>query len=45
MKTKITLIKNVKCKNCGREIPIVDKSIECGTAIGGKKCQNFQQSF
>ena len=31
MKIKITLIKNVKCKNCGREIPIVDKSVEYGT--------------
>ena len=38
MKVKITLIKNVKCKNCGREIPIVDKSIEYGTAIVDKKC-------
>jgi hypothetical protein len=42
MKVKITLIKNVKCKNCGREIPIVDKSIEYGTdldtAIIDKKC-------
>jgi ribosomal protein S26 len=28
-----TLIKNVKCKNCGREIPSVDKSIEYGTAL------------
>ena len=42
MKIKTTLIKNVKCKNCGREIPIVSKSIEYGTdlhtPIGDKKC-------
>jgi len=40
MKVKITLIENVKCKNCGREIPIVDKSVEYGTdtAIVDKKC-------
>ena len=43
MKVKITLIKNVKCDNCGREILIVDKSTEYGTAIVDKKCQNFQR--
>jgi len=33
MKVKITLIENVKCKNCGREIPIVSKSIEYGADL------------
>jgi hypothetical protein len=33
MKVKITLIKNVKWKNCGREIPIVSNSVEYGTGL------------